>query len=128
MSEAGEISVRVYYEDTDLAGIVYYANYFKFIERGRTEFLRARGIDQGALKDEQGLVFAVHKVAAEYIVPAKMDDLLTVRTSVQGSSGARLTMAQQVLRGGELLFKATVDVVALGKNGRPVRIPASLST
>ena len=123
MNDADEIELRVYYEDTDLAGIVYYANYFKYIERGRTEYLRARGIDQMALKEAGGGVFAVRKVAAEYLKPAKMDDLLTVRTAIETTSGARVTMAQQVLRREELLFDATVEIVALTETGRPRRVP-----
>ena len=117
------IEVRVYYEDTDLAGIVYYANYFKYIERGRTEFLRALGVDQSALKDEQGIVFAVRRVEGDYLKPAKMDDLLTVETSVGELQKARFTMLQEVKRGGELLFKASVTLVCLSSSGRPTRVP-----
>ncbi|MBL9060646.1 MAG: YbgC/FadM family acyl-CoA thioesterase, partial [Mangrovicoccus sp.] len=87
-----EITIRVYYEDTDLAGIVYYANYLRFIERGRSELLRDAGIDQVRLKDEAGLVFAVRRVEADYLSPAKFDDLLTVRTRVTGETGARIAM------------------------------------
>ena len=117
------IEVRVYYEDTDLAGIVYYANYFKYIERGRTEFLRALGVDQLALKDEQGIVFAVRRVEGDYLKPAKMDDLLTVETTVGALQNARFTMLQEVKRGGELLFKASVILVCLSSSGRPTRVP-----
>jgi YbgC/YbaW family acyl-CoA thioester hydrolase len=77
--------VRVYYEDTDLAGIVYYANYLKFIERGRTEFVRARGIDQAALREETGIVFAVRRVEADYLAPARFGDDLSVETEIEGS-------------------------------------------
>lgn len=125
---ADRIEVRVYYEDTDLAGIVYYANYFRYIERGRTEFLRARGVDQMALKDETGVVFAVRKVTAEYLSPARMDDLLTVETSVMETGGARLRMAQRVLRDETPLFEAEVEIVALGAKGRPMRLPEMLRT
>lgn len=125
---ADRIEVRVYYEDTDLAGIVYYANYFRYIERGRTEFLRARGVDQMALKDETGVVFAVRKVTAEYLSPARMDDLLTVETSVTETGGARLRMAQRVLRDETPLFEAEVEIVALGAKGRPMRLPEMLRT
>ena len=86
--------VRVYYEDTDLAGIVYYANYLKFIERGRTEFVRARGIDQSELKADQGIVFAVRRVEADYLRPAVFDDLLEVRTALVEVGGARLVLDQ----------------------------------
>ncbi len=79
--------LRVYYEDTDLAGIVYYANYLKFIERARTEFVRALGVDQTALKVGQGIVFAVRRVEAEYLLPAVFEDDLTVETRVQRGDG-----------------------------------------
>ena len=81
--------VRVYYEDTDLAGIVYYANYLKFIERGRTEALRAAGVDQMALRASDGVVFAVRRVEADFLAPARMDDLLDITTTVTKATGAR---------------------------------------
>ena len=84
------LSVRVYYEDTDLAGIVYYANYLKFIERGRSEWLRDRGIDQVALKVASGHVFAVRRVEADYLRPARFDDLVEVVTVLDGVTGSSL--------------------------------------
>jgi len=121
------MKIRVYYEDTDLAGIVYYANYLKYIERGRTEFLRDRGVDQMALKAETGVVFAVRHLEADYIKPARMDDLLDVTTEVTSAQKARLVMTQEVSRDGELLFKAVVTLVCLNDTGRPSRIPADIS-
>lgn len=118
--------LRVYYEDTDLAGIVYYANYLKFIERGRSEWLRDLGFDQRALKEETGTVFAVRRVEADYIAAAKFDDLLQVRSTCEALTPARLTLRQQVLRGDTLLFEARVVLVALGAAGGPVRLPAAL--
>ena len=99
--------LRVYYEDTDLAGIVYYANYLKFIERGRSEWLRALGIDQAALKRQAGLVFAVRRI-----------DML---------SAARIVMDQTVTRDGEVLFAARVTIACLDARGRPTRLPAPLA-
>ncbi|MDJ0827648.1 MAG: tol-pal system-associated acyl-CoA thioesterase [Rhodobacter sp.] len=119
-------TTRVYYEDTDLAGIVYYANYLKFIERARTEFVREMGIDQVALRDEAGIVFAVHKVEAEYLAPARFQDDLTVETRIDNVSGARLVLGQDVLRGDELLFRSTVTLVVLTAAGRPTRLPADI--
>lgn len=119
--------VRVYYEDTDLAGIVYYANYLRFIERGRSEWLRELGIDQVALKAE-GLVFAVRRVEADYLQPAKYDDLLEVRSSLRTQSPARMVLHQEVRRGEVLLFAADVTLVAIGEDGRPRRLPAALVT
>ena len=123
---AHRFTCRVYYEDTDLAGIVYYANYLKFIERARTEWVRALGIDQGRLKEETGTVFAVRRLEADYLRPARFDDVLDVETRVAGLRPARVTVAQDVLREGGRLFAARVELVALGAAGRPVRLPAAL--
>jgi acyl-CoA thioester hydrolase len=118
--------LRVYYEDTDLAGIVYYANYLKFIERARTEWVRAIGIDQSRLKREEGIVFAVRRVEADYIAPARFDDELTVETSLAGLTAARIVLTQNVLRGGDTLFASKVTLVALTDTGRPARLPEAL--
>ncbi len=120
------LSVRVYYEDTDLAGIVYYANYLKFIERGRSEWLRSLGIDQVALK-QAGQVFAVRRVEADYLRPARFDDLLTVETTLAQASAARIVVEQTVLRDGAVLFTARVTLACLDAAGRPVRLPAQLA-
>jgi acyl-CoA thioester hydrolase len=120
------LPVRVYYEDTDLAGIVYYANYLKFIERARTEWVRGLGIDQTRLKAEDGIVFAVRRVEADYLKPGRFDDLLTVVTTLDGVTGARLVLKQDVQRGDEPLFRAVVTIVALSDGGAPARLPAEL--
>lgn len=116
--------LRVYYEDTDLAGIVYYANYLKFIERGRTEWVRGLGVDQGKLKSDTGVVFAVRRVEADYLAPARFDDELAVQTTVQAVGGARLVLKQDVTRAGDVLFSAIVTLVALTASGAPTRLPA----
>ena len=121
-----EVSIRVYYEDTDLAGIVYYATYLRFIERARTEWVRGLGVDQGALKRDQGIVFAVRRVEADYLQPARFDDLLTVTTQLVDLGGARIELRQDVLRGDELLFTANVVLVCLLDTGRAARMPANL--
>ncbi len=123
---AHAFTCRVYYEDTDLAGIVYYANYLKFIERARTEWVRELGIDQAALKRESGIVFAVRRVEAEYLSPAVFDDLLTVVTSVLSVTGARAVLSQEVMRGDQVLFSSTVTLVALTDAGRPARLPGEV--
>ena len=120
------LTVRVYYEDTDLAGIVYYANYLKFIERARTEYVRAVGIDQGRMRDDEGVVFAVRRVEADYIKSAKFDDVLDVVTTVESMTPARLVMRQVVERDGDTLFEALVTLVALSESGRPARLPAEI--
>jgi len=117
---------RVYYEDTDLAGIVYYANYLRFIERARTEWVRTMGVDQGRLKSEEGIVFAVRRIEADYIAPARFDDELVVDTVVEQMTGARLVVRQEVKRAGELLFSALVTLVALNDAGGAARLPAGL--
>jgi acyl-CoA thioester hydrolase len=119
-------AVRVYYEDTDLAGIVYYANYLKFIERARTEWVASLGIDQMALKERDGVVFAVRRVEADFLRPAKFGDDLTVETVLQANGGARLVLEQVVLRGDERLFVAIVTLVCLTDDGHAARIPAEL--
>jgi len=117
---------RVYYEDTDLAGMVYYANYLKYIERARSALVRAIGIDQTRLKADQALVFAVSRVEADYILPARFDDDLTVHTAVQSVTAARIGLVQTVLRNDIILFNSKVTLVCLHENGRPARIPAEI--
>jgi acyl-CoA thioester hydrolase len=118
--------IRVYYEDTDLAGIVYYANYLKFIERARSEMVRAAGIDQTAMK-AAGQVFAVARLEADYRAPAKFDDELIVETSVTKTTPARLTLQQVVTRKSTLIFEAKVVLVCLGPDGRPTRLPPQIT-
>ncbi len=119
-------AIRVYYEDTDMGGIVYHANYLKFIERARSDWVREIGIDQNAMRDRDGVVFAVRRIEAEYLAAAKFDDRLEVETVQTAISGARLIMAQRVLRGAELLFSASVTVVCLQVTGQPTRLPADI--
>jgi len=115
---------RVYYEDTDLAGFLYYANYLRFIERARTEWVRGLGIDQVRLRAQAGVVFAVRRIEADYLAPARFDDLLDVVTEVAVTTPARLVLRQVVRRDGADLFVAVVTLVALSAQGRPVRLPA----
>jgi acyl-CoA thioester hydrolase len=117
------LQIRVYYEDTDLAGVVYYANYLKFMERGRTEALRDGGVDQSRLKAETGVVFLVTRVEIDYRAPALFDDLLTVETQVVELRQASVAMAQRVLRDGRALAEAIVTLAAIGPTGRPTRLP-----
>ncbi len=116
-------SLRVYYEDTDLAGIVYYANYLKFIERARSEWVASLGIDQMALRAEDGIVFAVRRVEADYLRPAKFADDLVVETVLQAATGARLVLEQTISRGAERLFLAVVTLVCLNEAGAAARVP-----
>ena len=120
------LPIRVYYEDTDLAGLVYYANYLKFIERGRSEWVREMGIDQAALKADTGGVFAVSRVVADYIKPAHYDDQLEVVSTIAKMTPARVIFGQTVMRAGERLFHADVTVVFLTATGRPQKLPQAL--
>ncbi|MDO5528797.1 MAG: tol-pal system-associated acyl-CoA thioesterase [Paracoccus sp. (in: a-proteobacteria)] len=122
-----EMTIRVYYEDTDLAGIVYYANYLKFIERARTEFVRGLGIDQTRLKAEQGLVFAVRRIEADYLAPARFDDLLRITTEPARITPARIELRQIAHRGKQPLFSAHVTLACLNDQMRPARLPADLA-
>lgn len=105
--------VRVYYEDTDAGGVVYYANYLKYLERARTELLRELGFEQRQLAAETGLAFAVRSLTADYLKPAKLDDLLEVVTTVQALGRAQVTFAQTIRRSEEILLTATVRVACL---------------
>lgn len=125
---AHHLPVRVYFEDTDWSGVVYHASYLRFMERGRTELLRAQGHAQGALHEEmEGLAFAVRRMAIDFARPARMDDMLTVVTRPGEIRGASMTLVQEVRRGAEVLVTAEVQVAAV-RNGRAVRIPDGLRT
>lgn len=118
--------VRVYYEDTDAAGIVYYANYLRFAERARTELLRALGLDHQTLQRDCGLRFAVRRCVIDYLRPARLDDLLSIETRVVAVSGSRLELAQDIRRHDEALVHLAVTLVALDDQLRPVRMSRAL--
>lgn len=118
--------VRVYYEDVDLAGIVYHANHLRYVERARSEMVREAGIDQAAMRAE-GLVFVVTRIVAEYLRPARYDDLLDIDTSLEAVGRARFTMAQVVSRDGVALFRARVTVACMDPGGRPRRLPPGVA-
>lgn len=122
-----EFNVRVYYEDTDAAGVVYYANYLRFCERARTEWLRAAGFEQQTLLKERNIGFVVKSVAAEYRAPARLDDLLCVLTDVAPPGRARLVFSQKILRGAELLFDSRIIIACIDTiKGRPAAIPGDM--
>lgn len=118
--------IHVHYEDTDMAGIVYHANYLKFIERGRSAFVRGLGIDQLRMKREDGVVFVVRRIEADYLAPAYFDEELSVLTDVVEVTASKLVLLQRVLRAGTPLFSAKVLVVAMNERGRPLRLPAEI--
>ena len=114
---------RVYYEDTDLAGIVYYANYLKFIERARSEWVRNLGLDQNVLRIDHGIVFAVRKVEADYLKSAKFDELLLISTELQKKTRVRLNFSQEIYRDSDLIFRANLVIVPLSVAGGLVKLP-----
>lgn len=118
--------VTVYYEDTDMGGIVYHANYLKFIERARSDWVRRLGIDQNQLR-AGGTVFAVHRIEADFLAPAQLDDTLDVQTVMAQASRARMTLSQSVWRGDTCLFKARATLIAMSLEGRPRRLPPELA-
>ncbi len=117
--------IRVYYEDTDMGGVVYHANYLRYIERARSDWVRNLGNDQNAMRDA-GIVWVVRRVEADYLATAKFDDELTVETRMVSISGVRLTMEQLVRRGETDIFRATVTAVCINSDGKPIRLPAEI--
>ena len=121
------LPIRVYYEDTDLGQVVYYANYLKFIERGRSEWLRSAGIDQQRLIDSRRLAFVVRRVEADYLRPARFDDMIEVVTQIGCVSGSRIELDQRVERDGTVLFQAGVTLVCVDLGAmRAHRVPADV--
>ena len=118
--------VRVYYEDTDVAGIVYYANYLKYAERARTEFLRLLGFDQSVLLDRHGIGFAVRRCEIDYRLPARLDDALEVHSRMRELGGASLRAEQVVRRGEAELVRLRVRLACMDRAGRPVRMPRAV--
>jgi acyl-CoA thioester hydrolase len=119
------LSLRVYYEDTDFSGYVYHANYLKFCERARSDFLRVLGVDQKGMFAEGG-AFVVRRMNCDFLRPAKFEDILTVESTPGVASGARFEIQQRVLRGDEVLFTADVTAVLIDGRGRPKRLTADL--
>ena len=124
---AHRLMLRVYHEDTDFSGHVYHANYLKFCERGRSDFLRVLGLDQNAMMAGDGLMFVVRHMVCDFLKPARFDDVLTIETKPVEQAGARFEMRQRVLRGGEILFTADVTAVLIDGRGRPRRLPPEMA-
>lgn len=119
--------LRVYYEDTDFSGVVYHASYLRFMERGRSEFLRAAGTPhQAMLAGDLPLFWAVRRMAVEFNRPARVDEALHVRTKALELAGARLRLDQAVLRDADILVKAEVEVCIVTADGRPRRVPETV--
>ena len=122
------LPLRVYYEDTDAAGIVYYANWLRFLERGRTELLRLLGHEHSALRDARGVNWVVRRCALDYLKPARLDETIEVLTSCGELRGASLDMLQEARRGAETLVRAELVVACMNQSGRPTRLPEGLRT
>ncbi len=120
-----KLPITVYYEDTDMAGIVYYANYLRYIERARSEIVEELGLDQNAMRAE-GIVFAITRVEADYLSSARLGDRLTVETTHWPKGAVRWMFEQEVKRGETLIFKALVTAVVMSTEGKPMRLPEEL--
>jgi acyl-CoA thioester hydrolase len=121
------LPVRIYYEDTDFTGLVYHANYLRYFERGRSDFLRLAGVHHSVMLDApEPLGFAVNHIGLNFLKPARIDDPLTVESTFDAVKGPRFFISQQVTRGGEVLVKAKVHVCCISLTGRPKRPPAVL--
>ena len=118
--------VRVYYEDTDSGGVVYYANYFKFAERARTEMMRALGIESRQLMQDEGMALAVRHCEADFMKPARLDDLLTVSTRVLGIGGASVDAEQTITNDGTDLVRINLKLACMSLTGGPARMPDSI--
>jgi acyl-CoA thioester hydrolase len=121
------LPVRIYYEDTDFTGLVYHANYLRYCERGRSDFLRLIGVHHSLmLAGPEPLGFAVSRLALEFAKPARIDDALVVRSTFDAFKGPRMFISQRIERGGDLLVRAEVQVCCISLTGRPRRPPAVL--
>ncbi len=123
MADAHVFPIRVYYEDTDAGGVVYYANYFRYFERARTEMMRSLGIESSRLQDELGVAIAVRRCMAEFMRPAQLDDMLEVETRITTVKGASFMGEQVVRRDGEDLVRLDIQLACLNLEGGPVRLP-----
>jgi acyl-CoA thioester hydrolase len=123
---AHELALRVYYEDTDAGGVVYHANYLRFAERARTEWLRALGLDHPTLLARHGCQFTVRRCRVDFRRPARLDDLLHIVTCLASRGGARIELLQEVRRDGEALVLLEVELALVGTDLRPRRLPAEL--
>lgn len=127
MTDPYTIKIRIYYEDTDFSGIVYHASYLRFFERGRTEALRSCRVSHTELlAREEPLAFAVRKMTTEWIAPARIDDLLEVRTVFVTAKGARMTLDQEIWRGDDLIARAAVEAACMSLGGRARRLPLDI--
>ncbi|MCF3638391.1 tol-pal system-associated acyl-CoA thioesterase [Rhizobium sp. TRM95111] len=129
-AQGHRLEQRVYYEDTDFSGVVYHARYLHFLERGRTDYLRVLGVEQGSLieaADGEGVAFVVHRMEIDFKAPARMDDILTILTSTEKAGGAKMVLGQEIRCGEQLLIAARVIIAVVNRKGRPRRLPEGLA-
>lgn len=123
------IPIRVYYEDTDAGGVVYHASFLKYGERGRTEFLRSLQFENKKLHENEGILFVVRRIEADYLAPARLDDHLTLKTQVKSVKNTSMIMAQSVYNQENLVFKMDVTLVCVdAETFRPTRFPDEIKT
>ena len=126
MTKSHQLEVRVYFEDTDAEGVVYYASYLRFAERARTEMMREAGFEHAQIFKETGVCFTVVSVQIDYNAPAGLDDLLTVRTKITGLGGASMEMQQDIVNGDKLIVKMKVKLVCVDSTFKAVRLPVKI--
>jgi len=112
-----------HYDDTDAGGVVYHANYLKFAERARTEYLRALGFENSKIRDEHGIIIVVKSLEAEYLLPARLDDFLTLQTRLLSVKNTSFVMEQKAIRHDACIFSMTIVLVCVNEDGRPTKIP-----
>ena len=122
-----EYKLKVYYEDTDSGGVVYYANYLKFIERARTDLIQKLGFSLNQLSSELDSLFVVKKISCEYLTSARLEDELIVKTKILEVKNASFTLCQNIFKSEKLIFTSEILMVCINSNGRPVKIPKKLS-
>lgn len=118
-----DFPVRVYYDDTDAGGVVYHANYLKFAERARTEYLRSLGFENTQIRDEHGIIIVVKSIEAEYLSPSRLDDFLIVQTRLLSVKNTSFVMEQKAIRDGACVFSMNIVLVCVNEAGRPSKIP-----
>jgi acyl-CoA thioester hydrolase len=118
-----DFPVRIYYDDTDAGGVVYYANYLKFAERARTEFMRSLGFENSKIRQDFGIIIVVKSVEADYLSPARLDDVLTIQTRLLSLKNTSFVMEQKAIKNEACIFKMTIVLVCVNEEGRPTKMP-----
>lgn len=121
-----DFPVRIYYDDTDAGGVVYYANYLKFAERARTEYLRSLGFENSKIRQDFGIIIVVKSVEADYLSPARLDDFLTIQTRLLSVKNTSFIMEQKAIKNEVCIFNMTIVLVCVNEDGRPTKMPEPL--